>query len=53
MRGKNLISRAKSRRHLEVLESVYIHVQLPDLYAQKETVKLLLLFKPHLAPVSK
>ena len=40
------------RRHLEVLESVYIHVQRPKLCVQKETVKPLLLFKSHLAPVS-
>ena len=48
----SVLSRARSRRHLEVLESVYIHVQHPDLWVQKETVKPLLLFKSHLAPVT-
>ena len=48
----SVLSRARSCRHLEVLESVYIHVQRPNLYVQKETVKPLLLFKSHLAPVS-
>ena len=48
----NVLSRARSCRHLEVLESVYIHVQRPNLCVQKETVKPLLLFKSHLAPVS-
>ena len=48
----SVLSHARSRRHLEVLESVYIHVQRPDLCVQKETVKPLLLFKSHLAPVS-
>ena len=40
----SVLSRARSRRHLEVLESVYIHVPRPDLCVQKETVKALLLF---------
>ena len=48
----SVLSRARSCRHLEVLESVYIHVQRPNLCVQKETVKPLLLFKSHLAPVS-
>ena len=48
----SVLSRARSRCHLGVLESVYIHVQRPDLCVQKETVKPLLLFKSHLAPVS-
>ena len=48
----SVLSRARSCRHLEVLESVYIHVQRPSLCVQKETVKPLLLFKSHLAPVS-
>ena len=48
----SVLSRARSRRHFEVLESVYIHVQCPDLCVQKGTVKPLLLFKSHLAPVS-
>ena len=39
------------RCHLEVLKSVYIHVQRPNLCIQKETVKPLLLFKFHLARV--
>ena len=43
----SVLSRARSRRHLEVLESVYMHVQRPDLCVQKETVKPLLLFKSH------
>ena len=30
------LSRARSRRHLEVLESVYIHVQRPDSCVQKK-----------------
>ena len=47
----SVLSRARSCRHLEVLESVYIHVQRPNLCVQKETVKPLLLFKSHLAPV--
>ena len=47
----SVLSRARSCRHLEVLESVYIHVQRPNLCVQKETVKQLL-FKSHLAPVS-
>ena len=42
----SVLSPARSR-HLEVLESVYIHVQRPDLCVQKETVKPLLLFKSH------
>ena len=48
----SVLSRARSRRHLDVLESVYSHVQRPNLCVQKETVKPLLLFKSHLAPVS-
>ena len=48
----SVLSLARSCRHLEFLESVYVHVQRPDLCVQKETVKLLLLFKSHLAPVS-
>ena len=48
----SVLSRARSHRHLKVLESVYIRVQRPDLCVQKETVKPLLLFKSHLAPVS-
>ena len=48
----SFLSRARSCRHLEVLESVHIHVQRPNLCVQKETVKPLLLFKSHLAPVS-
>ena len=38
----SVLSRARFLRHLEVLESVYIHVQCPDLCVQKETVKSLL-----------
>ena len=50
----SVFSRARFRRHLEILESVYIHVQCPDLFVQKETVKSLLYFKSNLlaAPVS-
>ena len=50
----SVLSRARFRCHLEVLESVNIHVQRPDLHVciQKETVKPLLLFESHLAPVS-
>ena len=48
----SILSCASSRRHLEVLESAYIHVQRPDLCVQKEAVKHLFLFKSHLAPVS-
>ena len=48
----SVLPRARSCRHLEVLESVYIHVQRPNLCVQKETVKPLLLFKSYLAPVS-
>ena len=42
----SVLSPARSR-HVEVLESVYIHVQRPDLCVQRETVKPLLLFKSH------
>ena len=31
----SVLLRARSCRHLEVLESVYIHVQLPNFYVQK------------------
>ena len=48
----SVLSRAMSRRHLEVLEFVYIHVQRPNLCVQKETVKPVLLLKSHLATVS-
>ena len=47
----SVLSRARSYRHLEVLESVYIYVQRPNLCVQNKTVKPLLLFKSHLAPV--
>ena len=33
-----VLSRAISRKHLEVLESVYIHVQRPVLCVQKQFV---------------
>ena len=48
----SVLSRARSRKYLEVLESVYIHVQCPDLCVQKQFVTLLHLFRSHLAPVS-
>ena len=48
----SVLWRARSRCPLEVLESVYIHVQRPNLCVQEETVKPLLLFKSHLATVS-
>ena len=47
----SVLSRARSRKHLE-LESVYIHVQHPDLCVQKQFVTPLHLFRSHLAPVS-
>ena len=46
------LSRARSRKHLEVLEFVFIHVHCPDLCVQKQVVTPLHLFKSHLAPVS-
>ena len=39
------LSRGRSRRHLEVLESVYIHTQKPTLCIQKNNVAKLQLFK--------
>ena len=48
----SVLSCTRSLRHLEVLESVYIHVHRPDLCVQKETVKPLLSFKSHLTLVS-
>ena len=42
----SVLSCARSRGHLEVLESVDIHVQRPDFCVEKETVKPLLLLKP-------
>ena len=44
--------RTRSRKHLEVLKSVYIHVQRPVLCVQKQFVTLLHLFRSRLAPVS-
>ena len=35
----SVLSRAKSRKHLEVLGSAYIHVQRPDLCVQKQCYK--------------
>ena len=34
------LSRARSRTNLEVLESVFIHVQCPDLCVQKTLLRL-------------
>ena len=36
----SVLSRARSRKHLEVLESVFIHIQCPDLCVQKQFVTL-------------
>ena len=40
-----VLTRGRSARHLAVLESVYIHVQRPDLCKQKQNVAPLLLLK--------
>ena len=40
-----VLSRGRSLRHLKVLESVYIHVQCPNLCVQKQNVAPLKLYK--------
>ena len=44
----SVLSRGRSRRHLEVLESMYIHTMQPVLCKQKQNVAPLHLFKSHL-----
>ena len=46
-----VLSRGRSRHHLQVLESVYIHTQRPNLCKQKQNVAALLLFKSSISPM--
>ena len=48
----SVLSRARSRKHLDILESGYIHVQRPVLCVQEQFVTPLNLFKSHVAPVT-
>ena len=48
-----VLTRGRSRRHLEVLESVYIHTQQPNLCTQKKYIAPLHLFKSQLSPTNK
>ena len=45
------LSRARSRKNLDILESGYIHVQRPVLCVQEQFVTPLHVFRSHLAPV--
>ena len=45
------LSRGRSRRHLQVLQSIYIHTQRPNLCKQKQNVAALLLFKSSISPI--
>ena len=46
-----VLSRGRSRHHLQVLESVYIHTQRPNLCKQKQNCASLLLFKSSISPM--
>ena len=46
-----VLIRGRSRHHLQVLESIYIHAQRPNLCKQKQNVASLLLLKSFISPM--